>query len=243
MKDQAWIHRQRAIVLIVVALGIGLCYLPVGTVPTIWTLHGFLLARRAAWGLVVWTALVLLAGRRARMGAPAWIAAGLTTVLILGFATFRMVALGRRSMPTFEDDDPQAAVYYQKACDAGTMEACSLLGTCYWTGSCGLAKDGNRGLSLFEQACSGGDMEACGQLGACYEVGGCGLMKNGQRAVTYYARACDGGDASMCNNLGVCYHKGECGLSKDDARAAQLYKRACQGGDAGGCHNLDLLKN
>lgn len=207
-------------------------------------MHGILIARKIALALAALAVLsVLLGRRREEMSLPVRIASLTAISLIVGFCIFRFVALGKRAMPTFADDDPRAGVYYQKACDAGAMEACTMLGTCYWTGSCGVEKSGARGFELFLKACDGGDMPACGQLGVCYEFGGCGLTKNGERAVALYERACEGGEMGMCNNLGVCYHKGECGVGKDDVRAARLYKKACRGGDSSACHNLDLMKN
>jgi TPR repeat protein len=242
--DKPRIHRQRTALLFVAAVATGLCFLPLGKVPLVWTMHGILTARKAALGLFALTAVVVLLGQRKKeMGLLLQIFSLAAAGALVGFCIFRIVVLGNRTMPTFEDDDPRAGIYYQKACDAGAMEACTMLGTCYWTGSCGLAKNGPRGFDLFQMACDGGEMGACGQLGVCYEFGGCGLTKSGERAVAYYEKACTGGEMSMCNNLGVCYHKGECGVGKDDARAAGLYKRACQGGDSGACHNLDLMKN
>ena len=242
--DEPLIHRQRLAILSVAAVAIGLCFLPTGKIPLVWTMHGILTARKAAlalFGLV--SVATLLRRRNKEMGLLSQIGSLAAVGAILSFCVFRIVVLGHRTMPTFDDDDPRAGVYYQKSCDAGSMEACTMLGTCYWTGSCGLAKNGPRGFDLFQKACDGGEMGACGQLGVCYEFGGCGLTKSGERAVALYEKACVGGEMSMCNNLGVCYHKGECGLGKDDGRAAELYKKACRGGDSGACHNLDLLKN
>jgi len=189
-------------------------------------------------------ALVLtLIGRRDReMRLPVQIGSIVAAVSVLSFCIFRIVVLGNRVLPVFEDDDPRAGVYYNKACEAGRMDACTQLGGCYWTGSCGLAMDGQRGLDLYQKACDGGEMGACGQLGICYEFGGCGLVKSSGRPVALYEKACSGGDPSMCNNLGGCYYKGQCGLAKDDTRAAQLYRKACEGGDSSACHNLDVMK-
>jgi hypothetical protein len=230
--------------LLVGALAVGLCFLPLGKVPPAATLHGILVARRVAIALLGVIALVLvLSRRRLEMGRFVWIGSLVGVGAILAFCIFRMVVFGKRPMPTFADDDPHAGAYYRKACDEGEMDGCSMLGTCYWTGSCGVDKNGALGFELFQKACDGGDMSACGQLGVCYEFGGCGLVKSGERAVAFYEKACSGGEMSMCNNLGVCYHKGECGVGKDDSRAAELYKKACRGGDSGACHNLDLMKN
>jgi TPR repeat protein len=238
------IHRQRTAVLFVGALAVGLCFLPLGHFPLVWNMHGILLARKAAIALYALIAIFIVLGRRRRPSSlPVQIGSLAGLCALIGFCTFRIVVLAQRPMPTFADDDPAASAYYQKTCDQGRMEACSMLGTCYWTGTCGVAKAVAKGLALFEKACDGGEMAACGQLGVCYEFGGCNLMKSGERAVAFYEKACNGGDMSMCNNLGVCYYKGECGVGKDDSRAVALYTKACRGGDSGACHNLGLIKN
>jgi len=220
------------------------CFVPLGRVPLIWSLHGLHIARACVLGVSGLALILTLLGHRDKeMRLPVQISSFVTTCLVVGFCLFRFIVLGTRSLPNFDDDDPRAGAYYKKACDAGLMEACTRLGGCYWTGTCGLPLDGKHGFNLYEKACDGGDMNACGQLGMCYEFGGCGLSKSGERAVALYEKACEGGDPSMCNNLGVCYHKGECGLSKDDTRAADLYHKACKGGDSSACHNLDIMKN
>ncbi len=244
MDHEPRIHRQRAVILLTLPAVIALGFVPLGKLPLIGTLHEIVLARRVVLVLCGLVALLTLVGRWRKALWPPFRIFGYTALAVAAaFCLFRIVVLSHRTLPTFEDDDPRAAPYYQKACNGGTMDACTALGICYWTGACNLAKSPQRGLELFQKACDGGDMDACGQLGVCYEMGGCDLMKSGERAVAYYQRACDGGETSMCNNLGVCYYKGECAVGKDDVRAAKLFKKACRGGDSGACHNLDLMKD
>ncbi len=244
MDQQLRIHWHRLALLLSGMLTAALCFIPVGKVPLVWTLHAIVRVRIAALALCALAAVLAVFGRWRR---ELWLPFRIVAFTVVGaaalFCLFRVVVLAHRALPTFADDDPEAAPYYEKACDAGEMDACTALGACYWTGTCKLPKNQARGLSFFQKACDGGDMAACGQLGICYESGGCGLIKSGQRAVAYYEKACDGGDMGMCNNLGICYYKGECGLGKDDAQAAALYKKACSGGDSGACHNLDLMKD
>ncbi len=238
------IHRQRLAILIVALVGALGCFLPLGRVPLVWSLGGIQMVRKIALALFGLSVVLTLVGQRDKeMKLPLQIGALSASGLVVIFCIFRIIVLGNRALPNFEDDDPRAGVYYRKACDAGRMEACARLGSCYWTGSCGLALDGRRGFELYEKACDGGDMSSCGQLGVCFEFGGCGLVKSNERAVSLYEKACGGGEPSMCNNLGVCYHKGQCGLAKDDARAANLYRKACSSGDSSACHNLDVMKN
>jgi hypothetical protein len=244
MDHSSRIHRQRVAVLLAVALAAGLLFVPLGKVSLVWTLHGMLWARKIALGLCALAALVCVVGRwRRELWLPLRIGSYTFAAVAVAFCIFRMVVLSPRTLPAFADDDPRAAPYYRKACDAGVQDACAALGACYWTGTCGLPKNLSQGLSLFQTACDGGDMGSCGQLGVCYESGTCGLVRDSERAVAYYVKACDGGEMGMCNNLGVCYYTGHCGLSKDDVRASALYDKACRGGDSGACHNLRLIKN
>jgi hypothetical protein len=243
MKHTLTIHRQRIIILVAALFGILGCFIPLGRVPLVWSLNGIQIARRIMLGVFGLTLALTMLGRRDKeMRLSVEVVSVAATILVVSFCVFRFIVLGSRSMPLFDDDDPRAGVYYRKACDADSMQACSLLGGCYWTGSCGLNKDGRLGLTLYQKACEGGEMSACGQIGMCYEFGGCGLPKNTARAVALYEQACEGGEMSMCNNLGVCYNKGQCGVSRDELRAEQLYKRACKGGESGACHNLDLMQ-
>ena len=230
--------------LVVAFVGMLGCFIPLGQVPLVWSLQGIHGARQVTLGIFgVAIALALLGRRDQRMSLLPRIAGLVTTGWLVAFCIFRFAVLGTGGLPNFEDDDPRAGAYYDKACAAGVMEACARLGACYWTGTCGVALDAQRGLALHQKACDGGAVSACGQLGVCYELGGCGLGRSGERAVALYEKACAGGDPSMCNNLGVCYHKGQCGLFQDLPRAKKLYQRACKDGDSGACHNLDLLRN
>jgi len=243
MKIVRRIHRQRLSVAIVATIAMAGTFIPLGRVPLMWTTHGIAMARQIAAIVCAATLILTMVGRWHKEMPRSLRVAGIAScVALVTFCTFRIVVLGQRAIPAFADDDPRALPYYQKACDSGVMEGCTLLGACYWTGTCGAKQDAHRGRALYDHACDGGDYSACGQLGMCFEVGGCGLNRNGDRAVAMYERACIGGEMSMCNNLGVCYFKGQCGLSKDDRRAAVLYQKACRGGDSGACHNLALVK-
>jgi len=243
MKLRLRVHRQRLAVAIVATIAMACAFVPLGRVPLIWTTQGLVMARQVAFIVFVATLVIAMVGRwHKEMPRALRLAGILSCGSLVAFCAFRVVVLGQRSIPAFADDDPRALPYYQKACDYGVMEGCTLLGACYWTGTCGAKQDTHRGRELYEHACDGGDYSACGQLGLCLEVGGCGLARNSDLAVAMYERACSGGEMSMCNNLGVCYFKGQCGLSKDDGRAAVLYQKACKGGDSGACHNLALVK-
>lgn len=236
-------HRQRTVIAAVAIAAIVGCFLPFPHPPLAAPLNFIQIARKIALGLSVLVLALTMTGERSHeMAWPMQLGGAVAAALVAIFCVYRIVVLNVRGMPTFDEDDPRAGAFYQKACDGGEMTACALLGTCYWTGTCGVIKDGSHGVDLFQKACDGGDMSACGQLGVCYEFGGCGLPKNGLRAVALYEKACAGGEMGTCNNLGVCYHQGRCGLAQDDARAAELFGKACKGGESGACHNLTIIK-
>ena len=236
-------HRQRIALIVLAILGLGSCFLPWGQEPVMGSLTGIGLLQLVA---VVLGALVLIPsllgplGRAMSESRRTLASLGVLLLPVLGVA--RIVVVGYYWIPTFSDDDPRAKDYYERACNAGRVKACVLLGTCYWTGTCGQSKNVELAIALYEKACTASVASACGQLGVCYELGGCGVAKSNSKAVAMYEKACNGGEMDMCNNLGVCYHKGECGLFRNLERARALYGKACDGGYAGACYNLSLLK-
>jgi TPR repeat protein len=196
----------------------------------------------AAAALCLLVLLLSFVGPRERGFLKTWnVWAALAILLIFASGVTRIVLVGHYWIPKFEENDPRAKDFYEHVCSAGVIKGCVLLGTCYWTGTCGQTKDVGRALELYEKACDTGEISACGQLGVCYELGGCGVARNTTKAIAMYEKACMGGEMDMCNNLGVCYHKGQCGVGRDPSRARELYGKACDGGYSGACHNLSLL--
>jgi hypothetical protein len=236
-------RKQRIVIAVIATAAMAGCFLPCAHVPFLAPVHFLHVARKIALGLFVLILAWAVLGERIReIAHPMQVGSSVAGGLIVLFCLYRILVLNVHTLPTFDEDDPRGGIFYQKACDAGEMAGCAMLGKCYWSGSCGLVKDGAHGVGLLQMACDGGSFGACAQLGVCYEFGGCGLGKNGLRAVSLYEKACAGGEMDTCNNLGGCYHEGQCGLSKDDRRAAELFRKACKGGDSAACHNLTILK-
>ena len=236
-------HPQRTTMIVIATLAIFGCFFPAGVVPAVGSMTHVIFLRKLAVGLlaVVWL-LIAIGNSSEAMVWPLRMTGFVVTGLIVAICIGRLAVLGPGELRAFDDNDPRAGAYLQRACDAGRMRGCTRLAACYWDGNCGVEKDEGHGVALLQKGCDGGDMEACGQLGVCYEIGACGLLKNQQRAVALYERACEGGELGMCNNLGICFHKGQCGFARDEARAEGLYSKACKGGDVSACHNLDLMK-
>ena len=132
----------------------------------------------------------------------------------------------------------QAAVYFGRACDAGHLRACRILGLRHVLGA-GVRKSPVRARSLYERACDGGEPTGCRGLGWLYFQGE-GVPADHARAAELYARACSAGDAESCFNLARCHEDGT-GVARDRPRAAALYLEACRGGDAAACLNLAIL--
>ncbi len=222
----------------------GVCFVPWARTPVLGPIKGTGLVQILAVAVGLSIVVVSFLGPLAKpLKGMATTLGALATLLLLVSGVMRIVLLGYYWMPTFAEDDPRAKDFYEKACAAGRIKACVLLGTCYWTGTCGQSKDVLRAVELYEKACDASEISACGQLGVCYELGGCGVARSGSKAVAMYEKACMGGEMDMCNNLGVCYHRGECGVFRDSQRARVLYGKACDGGYSGACHNLSLIKD
>ncbi len=237
-------HIQRIIFFVLALLGTGVCFLPWGRAPILGPMNGIGLLQLAAASLGLTILIMSFVGpRRSSLTGTHSALAVLATLAIFISGVTRIVLVGYYWIPKFAEDDPRAHEYYEGACEAGRMKACVLLGTCYWTGTCGQSKNTARAVELYEKACAASETSACGQLGVCYEMGGCGLMRSGSKAMAMYEKACNGGEMDMCNNLGVCYHKGQCGVYRNIEQARILYGKACDGGYSGACHNLSLLKN
>ena len=235
-------HLQRITLVSLSILGMGLSFLPWGKQPLLGPLNSTGLFQLAGVLLGVVALILSFVGslKRAISGTVAAFAF-LSVLLVFAAGVTRIMLVGYYWIPKFAEDDPRAKDFYERACAAGKMKACVLLGTCYWTGTCGQDKDVGRALELYERACDSSEISACGQLGVCYEIGGCGVSRNTAKAIASYEKACAGGEMDMCNNLGVCYHKGGCGVGRDTTKARQLYGKASDGGYSGACHNLTLL--
>ena len=97
-----------------------------------------------------------------------------------------------------EKDFCKAADFYEKACNGGFMESCTLLGDSHANGDCG-KQDNCKAVGFYEKACNGGNMLGCSYLGDSYENGWC-VTKDLDRAMELYKRACEEGGVN-CKKL------------------------------------------
>jgi TPR repeat protein len=150
-------------------------------------------------------------------------------------ALLTVALLGLLAAPAAAQD---AEALYGSACDAGDVDACSVLALMFETGE-GIDRDLAKAASRYGQGCQLGDMEACTILGAMY-LQGQGVTRDLARAVSLHERACDGGELRGCEALGLMYETGS-GVLADYTRAAQLYRQACDGGMASSCNRLGMI--
>lgn len=134
----------------------------------------------------------------------------------------------------------------QRACDDGSMEACSELGVLYSISS-GIRRgpddvplDDKRAVRLFRRACDGGYMEGCHRLASMY-LGGWGVRQNRTRALDLFQRVCDSSPSNPCGMLRIlCAPEGI--KSPPDARTRQSacdrLQRSCDGGNSAACDGV-----
>ena len=104
---------------------------------------------------------------------------------------------------------------FDRACAAGSTEACEELGMRMAGGS--TERDRFRGSTALEKACSAGRGAACAKLAS--------TERDPAKAARLTEEACNGRDAASCLRL----------ASKEPARAAQLRRKACDFGDQPTC--------
>jgi TPR repeat protein len=128
-----------------------------------------------------------------------------------------------------------------RACDAGSGQACGILGNCYAAGR-GVKRDSSRARALREKACAGGVGKACYLVGYA-QLRGVGAPQSDERALQTLTRACAMGDPEGCGVLAKLYHVGRgvpASVTPGDraAQARTLYVKACRMGDDETCRFL-----
>ena len=127
------------------------------------------------------------------------------------------------------DTWPEAATLYQRAADAGHVDAAVSLGVMYQNGN-GVAQDFARARALYDAPAAAGHARAQNNLGLLY-VRGSGVPQDYDRAAALFAAAAEQGLAQAQTNLGVMYENGF-GVDQSDAEAARLYKLGGAGAPA-----------
>jgi TPR repeat protein/tRNA A-37 threonylcarbamoyl transferase component Bud32 len=135
-------------------------------------------------------------------------------------------------------DPERAALYLERACQAGDVGACLQAGHDHLRGD-GRPPDLARARRLLEAACRGGEAAGCAAAAPLY-ANGLGVERDPTRAAELYAEACRGEVLEACTRLGVLYLEGR-GVTADPQRSRALFERSCRAGDQSACANLAML--
>jgi TPR repeat protein len=105
------------------------------------------------------------------------------------------LAAGSRLAPGQPNPSPyRAAAMFRIGCDAGDLDACNGLGTCYARGE-GVPQDNARAIELFTKACDGNVGIGCKGLGDMFAT------TDPVRAQAAYKRSCDLGYKRGCEHV------------------------------------------
>ncbi|MFH0911065.1 MAG: tetratricopeptide repeat protein, partial [Planctomycetota bacterium] len=135
----------------------------------------------------------------------------------------------------FPKNPEEAAKWYTKAAEQGSVDAMYRLGRLYWTGQ-ELPQDLPKAIGWFQQAAERNDIDAQRYLGQAYEYA-IGVSQDGPEAVKWYERAVEQGDSWSMASLGELYRHGR-GVPQDYAKAAEWYERGVANKD---CRSMYLL--
>jgi TPR repeat protein len=132
---------------------------------------------------------------------------------------------------------------YEPVCNAGSGEACRLLGTMQQDGRGG-GGDYVSALANYHRGCEAGDALACYGEGQIYEGGGPGVAADPAKSRLLYRNSCEAGaslyNAVGCFGLGTLEAKGIGGES-DIIDARERFEKSCKIGFAVGCHSLSIM--
>jgi hypothetical protein len=123
----------------------------------------------------------------------------------------------------------QAMHWYERAAEAGNVEAQFYLGVMYETGVRG-NNDTASAAKWYRKAAEQGHVQAQTRLGVLYYQGR-GVPADFAEAARWYAKAADGGSPRAQYNLALMYERGQ-GVPVNAAMAASLYEKASDGGTA-----------
>lgn len=133
---------------------------------------------------------------------------------------------------------PQAIILLEKAAAAGSGEACSTLGDCYYSGI-GVAKSARKAAEYYAKGAELGNAQACYSL-ACLYADGTGVARNAEMALKWFTKAAQQGDAAAQFSLGDLYENGR-GVTRNPATAYSWYLKAAESGDATAQYKVGVM--
>lgn len=114
-----------------------------------------------------------------------------------------------------------AKMWYEKAIEAGSVEAIAYLGQEYESGSDKIKKEEGKAFSLYMQGAELGDTRAMSRLGDCYRDG-IGTDKDFDKAVGWYQKMIEKGDNKGYTQIGYAYWIEK----QDQGEAIAYFKKA-----------------
>jgi len=120
-------------------------------------------------------------------------------------------------------DYKEAAAWYQKAAEAGLVEAQTQLGLMYAAGQ-GVKQDYDQALSWTRKAAEAGHPRAQTNLGILYMTG-FGIPRDFEESVKWLTKGAEQGDPKAQLQLGLMHETG-IGVKRDYGRAAYWYEKA-----------------
>eukprot|EP01006_Ploeotia_vitrea_P048971 TRINITY_DN67290_c8_g6_i1.p1 TRINITY_DN67290_c8_g6~~TRINITY_DN67290_c8_g6_i1.p1 ORF type:complete len:526 (-),score=244.98 TRINITY_DN67290_c8_g6_i1:143-1696(-) len=142
-------------------------------------------------------------------------------------------------------DVNRAHELFQKAADAGDLNAVHQLGIMYQEGVPGsltIRKDVDKAIALFEKAAKGGHYEAMNSLGFLYQHGDGPILADIEMAFDFYSKAAQMGFAKAQNNLGFLYFTGALDAQRrpDYFQAFSWFSKASARGNTSALYNMGV---
>jgi len=145
-----------------------------------------------------------------------------------GMACYQLGYTYRFGLVGVEKDGKKALKWYQRAVDAGHLDAYVGLGRMYLLSE-GVKKDTARAFDLFAAAAKKGDTAAMTNLAVMYSKG-TGIAKDKEKAFYWNKKAADAGEKYAQYNTAFYYLKGLGGVQKNLKTAYTWYEKSAKQG-------------
>ncbi len=151
----------------------------------------------------------------------------------LALTLFSLVGLVVFQLPAQQSEaDRKLLEEIRTKAEKGDAQAQSQLGSAFYFGNLGVAKDAEQAVKWIRKAAEQGDVNSQGNLGYCYSAGD-GVGKDLAEAVKWHRKAAEQNNANAQVRLGACFRNGQ-GVAKDEAEAVKWYRKAAEQGNADG---------
>lgn len=148
-----------------------------------------------------------------------------------------LATIYRDSKDSSVNNPKKAFEYTQKAIDAGSDLAYSIMGTLYENGW-GVQQDYQKAFQYYSIAADKGEEMAFLSMGAYY-LNGYGVQKDEKKAVECFQIGADSGNMYCLNALALCYNNGQ-GVPQDQKKAFDLFLKAAYAGNYASEYNVGL---